>query len=91
MKLWRSQGEVSPNRNGFLWGILMYMHHPLGGIEFLVWEILMSHDECVVRWSPPPNHLKILPYNHYPLQHLPLPCVWPLVTDEGVGVQHPGD
>ena len=67
------------------------MQHPLGGIEFLVWEIFMTHDECVSRWTSPHHHPKILPYKHQPLHPLSVLCVWPLVPDEGGGVQHPGD
>ena len=66
------------------------IHHPIGGIDSPVWEIFVTHDECVGRWTPPPHHPKILPYKHQPLHPLPLPFVWPLVPDEGVGVQHPG-
>ena len=67
------------------------MHHPLGDIDFLVWEIFMAHDECVNRWNPPPLHPNNSLYNHQPLQPLPLTCVWPLVPAEGLGVHHPGN
>ena len=67
------------------------MYHPLGGIDFLVCEIFMTHDEYVSRWTPPPHHPKILPHKNHPLQTIPLPCFWTLVPDEVRGVQHPGD
>ena len=67
------------------------MHHPIGGIEFLVWEIFMTHDECVGRWTIPSHHPKIMPYRHHTLYPIPLPFVWQLVPDDGVGVHHPGN
>ena len=65
------------------------MHHPLGGIELLVWEIFMTHDECVSLWTPPHHHPKILTYPQHTLYPLPLTCVWLLVPDEDGGVQYP--
>ena len=66
-------------------------HNTLGGIEFLVCEIFMTHDKCVGRWTHPPHHPKILPYKHQPLHTLPLICVRLLVTDEGGWVHHLGN
>ena len=67
------------------------MHHPLGGIEFLVWEKFMMHDECVGCWNTPPHHPRIFPYKQHPLQPLPLTYVRPLFPDEGRGVHHTCD
>ena len=75
----------------FFRDLLCDIHHPIGGIEFLIWEILMTHDEWVGLWTPPPHHPKILPYNHQPLHPLTMSCVRLLVPDEGGGVQHPVD
>ena len=65
------------------------MQHPIGGIEFLVWVICMTHDECVGSWNHPPHHSKIVPYKHHPLHPLHLLFVFPLVPDEEKGVKHP--
>ena len=91
LKLYRSQGKVSPNRKVLLRGILLWYHHPLGGIDFLGRENFMIHDECVGLWTPPPYYPKILPYKNKSLHPLLMPFAWPLIPDEGVGVQHLGN
>ena len=67
------------------------MHHPIGGVEFLVWEIFMAHDECIGRWTPPPHHPKIVPYKHQHLHPLPMIYVRPIFPNEGGWVHHLGN
>ena len=67
------------------------MKHTIGGLEFLVWEIFITHDKCVGRWSPPPHHPKTVPYKNQTPHPLPLPCVWPILPYTGWGVQNLGD
>ena len=91
LKLWIIQGKLSPNQKGRILNFLYDMHHPLFGLEFRVWEIFMTHGECVCRCPPPHHHSKILSYKHHPFQPLHIPCVWSLLPGELLGVQHTGD
>ena len=75
----------------FFWDFFCNLNHTLGGIELLVWEIFIMHDECINFRNPPTHHPKVVPYKHKTLHPLPFQYVWKILPDEGGGVQHTGD
>ena len=66
-------------------------HHPLCVVQLLVEKVRVHHDVHIGRWTSPPHNTVLIAHQRQPLHPLLLPCVWPLLPDEGGGVKHTGE